>query len=80
MLQEKLSAAEASLATCDEDLDFLREQITVCLFFIVLRSIVAIAFPLFKTGTTLILYLADAGSRHSPGLQLGRCAEEERKC
>lgn len=29
MLQEKLSAAEASLATCDEDLDFLREQITV---------------------------------------------------
>ncbi|BDD60004.1 peptide chain release factor 1 [Monascus purpureus] len=28
MLQEKLSAAEASLATCDEDLDFLREQIT----------------------------------------------------
>ncbi|KAJ5751692.1 Prefoldin subunit 3 [Penicillium odoratum] len=28
MLQEKLSAAESSLANCDEDLEFLREQIT----------------------------------------------------
>lgn len=30
MLKEKLSAAELSLANCDEDLEFLREQITVC--------------------------------------------------
>jgi hypothetical protein len=29
MLSEKLSAAEQSLANCDEDLEFLREQITV---------------------------------------------------
>ncbi|KAJ5523092.1 Prefoldin subunit 3 [Penicillium pulvis] len=28
MLKEKLSAAELSLANCDEDLEFLREQIT----------------------------------------------------
>ncbi|KAL3468512.1 Prefoldin subunit-domain-containing protein [Aspergillus heterothallicus] len=28
MLAEKLSAAEVSLANCDEDLEFLREQIT----------------------------------------------------
>ncbi|KAJ5808493.1 peptide chain release factor 1 [Penicillium riverlandense] len=28
MLQEKLTAAEQSLANCDEDLEFLREQIT----------------------------------------------------
>ncbi|EAW11561.1 tubulin-binding prefolding complex subunit PAC10 [Aspergillus clavatus NRRL 1] len=28
MLQDKLSAAEQSLANCDEDLEFLREQIT----------------------------------------------------
>ncbi|OJJ51388.1 hypothetical protein ASPZODRAFT_87677 [Penicilliopsis zonata CBS 506.65] len=28
MLQEKLSAAESSLANCEEDLEFLREQIT----------------------------------------------------
>lgn len=31
MLTEKLSAAELSLANCEEDLEFLREQITVCL-------------------------------------------------
>lgn len=29
MLEEKMSAAEASLANCEEDLEFLREQITV---------------------------------------------------
>lgn len=29
MLQEKLSAAEKSLANCEEDLEFLREQVTV---------------------------------------------------
>lgn len=29
MLQEKLAAAELSLANCEEDLEFLREQITV---------------------------------------------------
>ncbi|KAJ5266767.1 Prefoldin subunit 3 [Penicillium angulare] len=28
MLQEKLSAAESSLSNCEEDLEFLREQIT----------------------------------------------------
>lgn len=32
MLQEKLSAAEASLRVCEEDSEFLREQITVCPF------------------------------------------------
>jgi hypothetical protein len=30
MLAEKLSAAESSLGHCEEDLEFLREQITVC--------------------------------------------------
>lgn len=29
LLQSKLNAAQSSLATCEEDLDFLREQITV---------------------------------------------------
>lgn len=33
MLQEKLSAAEASLRNCEEDLEFLREQITVGISF-----------------------------------------------
>lgn len=31
MLTEKLRAAEASLSNCEEDLEFLREQITVSL-------------------------------------------------
>lgn len=39
MLSEKLSAAEQSLANCDEDLEFLREQITV-------RAGVQFLFPL----------------------------------
>jgi hypothetical protein len=29
LLTSKLSTAKASLVTCEEDLDFLREQITV---------------------------------------------------
>jgi hypothetical protein len=29
LLESKLSTAENSLANCEEDLDFLREQITV---------------------------------------------------
>lgn len=31
MLQDKAGAAERSLGNCEEDLEFLREQITVCL-------------------------------------------------
>jgi hypothetical protein len=31
LLGDKLDAAQSSLANCQEDLDFLREQITVCL-------------------------------------------------
>jgi hypothetical protein len=30
LLSSKLSAAKASLRNCEDDLDFLREQITVC--------------------------------------------------
>ena len=30
LLQEKLSVAQTSLATCEQDAEFLREQITVC--------------------------------------------------
>lgn len=48
MLQEKLSAAEKSLANCEEDLEFLREQVTV-------------GSPLPPDGTALSFYawLAD---------------------
>jgi Prefoldin subunit len=30
LLSSKLAAAKQSLENCEEDLDFLREQITVC--------------------------------------------------
>lgn len=30
LLGSKLSTAQLSLSNCEEDLDFLREQITVC--------------------------------------------------
>jgi len=30
LLSSKLSTAKTSLSNCEEDLDFLREQITVC--------------------------------------------------
>lgn len=30
LLSSKLAAAKQSLSNCEEDLDFLREQITVC--------------------------------------------------
>ena len=30
LLESKLKSAEDNLANCEEDLDFLREQITVC--------------------------------------------------
>lgn len=32
MLDDKLGSAELSLQNCEEDLEFLREQITVSLF------------------------------------------------
>ena len=31
LLEDKLTAARSSLSNCEDDLDFLREQITVCL-------------------------------------------------
>lgn len=34
LLQSKLATARHSLSTCEEDLDFLREQITVCISFL----------------------------------------------
>lgn len=39
LLISKLDTAQQSLANCEDDVDFLREQITVCffLFFITIR-------------------------------------------
>ena len=68
MLQEKLSAAEASLAICEEDADFLREQITVRCPFLTERKKVRIA--------NLVL-LADVRGCYGPRVQLGCCAEKK---
>lgn len=67
LLESKLSAAQQNLENCEEDLDFLREQITVSPR--ISRDRWSIA----------LIRLADAGSSSSAGLQLGRHAEEERE-
>jgi hypothetical protein len=67
MLAEKLSAAEISLGHCEEDLEFLREQITVC----------PMAFNRFVCRVTNFFPL-DARGCHSARLQLGRCATAQR--
>jgi hypothetical protein len=38
LLASKISAAKQSLENCEEDLDFLREQITVCSFQVALKD------------------------------------------
>jgi hypothetical protein len=73
MLDEKLSAAESSLRNCEEDLEFLREQITVR----ILLYIYIYSYQFFEAN--LSRTLLDAGSRNRPRLQLGRCAEAKRK-
>ena len=69
LLSSKLVAAKQSLENCEEDLDFLREQITVRL-----------PSPLQMGGDyTEALTLVDHGSCHGSSLQLGCHNEAERK-
>lgn len=37
LLISKLETAQQSLANCEDDVDFLREQITVCCYFITIK-------------------------------------------
>lgn len=67
LLDSKLDAAKTSLGNCDEDLDFLREQITVRPSLSFLRCL----------GVTSLIDSADDGSRHSSRLQLGRRATKK---
>ena len=63
LLRSKLEAAQSSLENCDEDSDFLREQITVSL-----RSLhVVLRGP--KVPANLPV---DHGGRYGAGVQLGR--------
>lgn len=64
MLDDKLSGAEQSLQNCEEDLEFLREQITVSSD----ELILAFGFSLTHT------HFVDIGGRHSSRVQLGCCA------
>jgi prefoldin subunit 5 len=66
LLSSKLSTAKASLITCEEDLEFLREQITVCLC----RWI--------APEWCLLTGLDTRGCVRSR-VQLGRCAAQERQ-
>jgi hypothetical protein len=63
LLQSKLKTAQDSLQSCEEDLDFLREQITVR------------AHSCFDHSLTA----ADNGSSHGTGVQLGRGSAKERQ-
>jgi hypothetical protein len=69
LLASKLSAAKQNLANCEEDLDFLREQITVCL------SCCLGCFK-FERFTNC---LSDYGGSYSTSLQLGCYYEAERE-
>lgn len=85
LLISKLGTAQKSLSNCEEDLDFLREQITV-------RFPVGSSFPLPPFPNNAVFACSverrhadhiyscrttDHGSRHSARVQLGHRAEEE---
>ena len=71
LLESKLKAAQDNLANCEEDLDFLREQITVRL-----PSELPSAM---EVGEYLLLTQTDSGSCNRKSLQLGCVDEEERE-
>lgn len=66
MLSEKLSAAELSLSNCEEDLEFLREQITVC-------------FGNYTQEGVFVNFFIDIGGCYSTCVQLGCGATTERE-
>lgn len=67
LLDTKLSGARQKMSDCQEDLDFLREQITVSR-----RSNVEFI-------TDMLMLFPDSRSRYGKGLQLGRRTEAERE-
>jgi prefoldin subunit 5 len=66
LLKGKLDTAQSSLDACEEDLDFLREQITVCLSLAI--------YVLKLTNET-----SDDGGCHSTSIQLGCSTTQKRK-
>jgi hypothetical protein len=72
LLASKLSAAKQSLENCEEDLDFLREQITVRFFR--MRHQAGGQFPRTVTNS-----LSDYGGGYSKSVQLGCHYETQRE-
>lgn len=69
LLKSKLSTAKNSMANCEEDMDFIREQITVSL-----------CIPgALLTQHTHANTTADYGSCYSPCIQLGGYAKAKRQ-
>lgn len=64
LLEGKLATAKLSLSNCEEDLEFLREQITVRVTCVVSTRYLA-------------NFVVDHGGCHRTSLQLGGCPEAE---
>ena len=73
LLSSRLATAKKKMANCEEDLDFLREQITVG---VPLTSSTKAGLLHYKALADKIL---DHGSSNSEGVQLGCYNEAERK-
>ena len=69
LLESRLRTAQSSLANCEDDLDFLREQITVS----------TMSMKNSHSRWLITNDLTDNGGRYGKSLQLGRYAAEKRK-
>lgn len=69
LLVERLGKAKKSLVDCEEDAEFLREQITVS------RPLLRFVIPV--GGPSMLTTMPDNGGRHGQGVQLGRRAEAQ---
>jgi len=71
LLSSKLAAAKQSLANCEEDLDFLREQITVSHPIKLVQELCLFEIPVTNYGK-------DYGGSNSESVQLG-CDNETKR-
>ena len=78
LLQEKLDAAQASFSNCEEDLDFLREQITVRCTSSCPIDLAADSFFQTMEVATARVYNWDVGQRRKENAD-GKGGSEEKK-
>ena len=74
LLDGKLSTAKQNLANAEEDLDFLREQITVCWIMSSSFEMISV-FPLIELADAIL----DYGSSYCASLQLGCGSKAKRE-